>query len=209
MEVSSKDPVTDDDEFATVKAAAWAWLQRRSGFEGNGKSIQEFDHTHTTQRPSRHSRFKLEAMRYANENSSDGDESETSSSSSLVSSPARTDTTSLFDAYEIARISQQLDCLVIETKIHHELSRQRRVGNSWMHGGGSDTLVDMNNQKKLRKKLNPLSWLTYRSSWLSYGGICRSTEDVVEPRSFVRSKPLTNVSNGINHGKYTKPHLHC
>ncbi|KAI3951675.1 hypothetical protein MKW92_015826 [Papaver armeniacum] len=194
MEVSSKNPVQEnihdvDDELAAVKAAAWAWFQHGSGSEGNGKSIQEFDHAnYATQRPIRPSRFKLEAMRYANEISS-GDESE-ASSSSLVSSPTHTDTTSLFDAYEIARISQHLDCL-IETKLHREPSRKGRLGNSWMHGGG-DTLADMN-EKKLRKKLNPLSWLSYhRSTWLSYGGICRSTDDVVETRSFVVSRPRTN-----------------
>ncbi|KAI3909705.1 hypothetical protein MKW98_014122 [Papaver atlanticum] len=191
MEVSSKNPVEEnihdvDDELAAVKAAAWAWFQHGSGSEGNGKSIQEFDHAnYATQRPIRPSRFKIEAMRHANEISS-GDESE-ASSSSLVSSPTHTDTTSLFDAYEIARISQHLDCL-IETKLQRGPSRKGRLGNSWMHGCG-DTLVDMN-EKKLRKKLNPLSWLSYhRSSWLSYGGICRSTDDVVETRSFVVSRP--------------------
>ncbi|RZC57976.1 hypothetical protein C5167_005278 [Papaver somniferum] len=107
---------------------------------------------------------------------------------------------------EAMRISQQLDCL-IESKLHREPGRKGRLGNSWMHGGG-DTLVDMN-EKKLRKKLNPLSWLSYhRSSWLSYGGICRSTHDVVETRSFVRLQPRTNVPNGVSHRRYAKSYLH-
>ncbi|KAI3946509.1 hypothetical protein MKX01_017725 [Papaver californicum] len=206
MEVSSKSLVKEnihDDELAAVKAAALAWYQHRSGFEGKGKSIQEFDHANKIQRPIIQSRYKLEAMRYANEISS-GHESETSSSS-LVSSPTPTDTTSLFDAYDIARISQQLDSFIV-TKLHHEPSRQGRRGNSWMHGGG-DTLVDMN-EKKLRKKPNPLSWLSYRSSWLNYGGICRSTDDVVETRSFVGSRPRMDVPDGISHRRYAKSYLH-
>ncbi|KAI3976468.1 hypothetical protein MKX01_008326 [Papaver californicum] len=206
MEVTSKNLVKEnvlDDELAAVKAAAWAWYQHGSGFEGRGKSFQEFDHANKTQSPIRPSRFKLEAMRYANEISS-GHESETSSSS-LVPSPTQADTTSLFDAYDIARISQQFDSL-IETKLHHEPTRQGRRGNSWMHGGG-DTLVDMN-EKNLRKKLNPLSWLSYRSPWLSYGGICRSTDDVVETRSFVGSRPRMNIPSGISHRRYAKSHLH-
>ncbi|XWS75376.1 hypothetical protein CRYUN_Cryun01aG0081500 [Craigia yunnanensis] len=84
------------DKLALVKAAAWAWYQHGSGSEG--KPMREFDITRT-ERASKPSRYKLEAIR---NNTMEG---------SQTPSPIHTDN-SLLDSYEIEIISKRLDDLI-------------------------------------------------------------------------------------------------
>ncbi|XP_027337808.1 uncharacterized protein LOC113851505 [Abrus precatorius] len=92
------------DELAIVKAAAWAWYQHGSGYEGKGKS--EVDVTRT-QRVSRPSRYKLEAMRMAKEG------------------PSIQSNKSLLDTYEVQSISRQMDRLI---ESGHNISTNKNAG---------------------------------------------------------------------------------
>lgn len=100
------------DEFAVIKAAAWAWYQRGSGSQG--KQIREFDfmNWHRTPRPSR---YKLEAMKITS-----------CENESLLAS--HDDSSSLLDTYEIERISRELDFYIESSSGRHgDRSLHRRV----------------------------------------------------------------------------------
>ncbi|XP_019080461.1 uncharacterized protein LOC109123874 [Vitis vinifera] len=139
------------DPLATVKAAAWAWYQRGSGSEG--KPISEFQVTRARPAPIP-SRYKLEAMRMAEE----GPEKEGSSASSATSTPNLSHT-SLLDTYEIERISQQLDIL-IETS-----GKGIRTGTNLYKGSGT-------NSRKEKKKL--------KGFWARHAIVCGTEDDVLE-----------------------------
>ena len=103
------------DDLAIVKAAAWALFQRGSGSEGK-LMMREFDvaRTHHHQQTFKPSRYKLEAMKKIKECSTQEPSSPSppSSSSSHRPSPVRTEDNSLLDAYNVERISKQLDYLL-------------------------------------------------------------------------------------------------
>lgn len=113
------------DELAKVKAAAWAWYQNGSGAEG--RPMREYDLART-QRTSKPSRYKLEAMKVHQEQEDlILKQMPSSSSSPLIrpsSSSGRSSTTvvgekSLFDTYEIERISRELHSYIHSSRIEN------------------------------------------------------------------------------------------
>ena len=161
--IERKKPRGSTNELAVVKAAAWAWYQHGSGSEE--KQMREFDITRTRQAP-RPSRYKLEAMRIAME--------ESSSTTSPIHS-----NNSLLDAYEIESISKQLDCLV-ESSGSKFYTRFLARDN---HSQGNVTLVenDTNEMKKKKKKKVKGFWL------MRHAVVCGTREDVVDARAFKNS----------------------
>lgn len=137
------------DPSGAVKAAAWAWFQR--GSLSDGKPIDEF---HATRSRHAHapipSRYKLEALRMFEE-----DPEKEPSSLSSPSSPSNQSHTSLFDTYEIERISEQLDYLV------------KASTNLYKGGSGS-------NLKKEKKK-NLIGGF-----WARHAIVCGTKDDVLE-----------------------------
>ncbi|KAI3813797.1 hypothetical protein L1987_18532 [Smallanthus sonchifolius] len=95
--IKKEDPKVSSDELALVKVEAWTWYQRGSGFEQT--ALSEYDHIVT-----KPSMFKRETMEKAQENIS-------ASTHHLPKSLSRTSHvgSSLLDAYEIERISKDLD----------------------------------------------------------------------------------------------------
>ncbi|KAI3712690.1 hypothetical protein L1987_71252 [Smallanthus sonchifolius] len=97
--ITKEDPKVSSDELALVKVAAWTWYQRGSGFEQT--TLSECDHIVT--KPSMY-KHKRETMEKAQETLS-------ASTHHLPKSLSCTSHagSSLLDAYEIERISKDLD----------------------------------------------------------------------------------------------------
>ncbi|XVF20496.1 hypothetical protein REPUB_Repub12eG0005500 [Reevesia pubescens] len=145
------------DELAMVKAAAWAWYQHGSGSEG--KLMREFDITRT-QRSSRPSRYKLEAMR---KNSME--------QGSKTPTPIPTNN-SLLDSYEIESISKRLDHLIEFSgiKFYDELLS--------IDGDYQKNLVLDGGGRKKKKKSNKLKGFLLR-----HAAVCGKNQDV-DDRAF-------------------------
>lgn len=146
------------DEFAIIKAAAWAWFQRGSGSEG--KPIREFDFTnlHTPPKPSR---YKLEAM-----------EISSCENESLLASDNSGDSSSLLDTYEIERISRELDFYIESSSGRHGgvVSGDRRLHRRVVALSESDAsgMIGKGKGRKLMKGF-----------WFSHAAVCGSRDDVV------------------------------
>jgi len=135
MQVNRKESLEQNE---SAKAAAWAWYERGSWFDHkticvvDGKRPHEYIH--------RPSRYKLEAMKGSQKDCNDN---------------------SLFDMYEIERISRELCCYMESSKVE---CRYRTVEGSVM--------TEETKGKTTGKKYN---W-----GWRRHGIICGSSEDVVE-----------------------------
>ncbi|XP_058079232.1 uncharacterized protein LOC131227453 [Magnolia sinica] len=145
-----------DDELLIVKAAAWAWYQHGSGCER--RLSREFDLSRTS-RALGSSRFKLEAMR-------DVGRLRLESSNSIMG-PYLMDI-SLFDSYDIDRISRKLDCLLRSTSSSYDPC----IGDG-QDRRKSSARADEALRKKKVWKLNGF-WLRHAM------GMCGSRRDVVE-----------------------------
>ena len=149
------------DELAFVKAAAWAWYQHGSGSEG--KAMSEFDVTRT-QRTPRPSRYKLEAMRMANDEAKDQ-----GSSSSPIHNK-----NSLLDAYEVQSISRQLDNLLESNNNNHH-------NNKLVNGtDNTSSATSLDSGRRMVKKKSG------KGFWLRHAAVCGRGEDVVDPSSAFR-----------------------
>ncbi|KAL2551300.1 hypothetical protein Fot_04919 [Forsythia ovata] len=163
--MEKRNPRTSVDEFALVKAAAWAWYQHGSG--SDGKPMSEFDLTRFKNVP-KPSRYKLQAMKQVQET--------TDSSAAILS----VSNNSLLDKYEIERISRQLDFYIESSHVQHysgfyvgdstEKGTAAAVGQS---GGG----IGMKSKQKKMKELS-------KGFWFRHSKICGSRHDVVENISF-------------------------
>lgn len=163
------------DELAIIKAAAWAWYQRGSGFEG--RSVSEYDAARSSRVP-KPSRYKQEAMRRAQEEKKEEEIWLSSSFKSMVS-PSHTDN-SLLDRYEIERISKELDYYIKFSNTEHNGGSVNEN-----HGGRkSFSLSEIETSRiKGTKKKKKGFWL------LGNRMVCRSKDDVVENIGFLRRRP--------------------
>lgn len=133
------------DQSALTKSAAWAWHEHGSGL--NARSVREVDVRSSETEP-RPSRYKLELLR------------------NLQLDHTRTN--SLFDNYEIQRISKQLD--------HYIESSHAKY-----HGGAPPTAA-------ARKK--KMSTIMPRGFWSRHVPVCSSSRgDVVENRAGFERRP--------------------
>lgn len=118
------------DELAVVKAAAWAWHQNGSGAEG--KSRREFDLStthHQFQTTPKPSRYKLEATMMATKElhhhhhhrHQEEEEQKASSLPGIRSLTSDGNEKSLFDTYEIERISRELHSYMESSRVEHLL----------------------------------------------------------------------------------------
>ncbi|XP_050228876.1 uncharacterized protein LOC126678051 [Mercurialis annua] len=180
------------NDLTVVKAAAWAWYQHGSGSEG--KSIREFDvtnHHHHHNQAFRPSRYKLEAAKKIKEYSNN---QESSSTSSQIPSPVHTEDNSLLDAYEVERISEQLDCLLVSssnkfyTKLFQRDIDRQKISNTTTTttttttSSSSSSNIGFSNSV-IRKNKNFLKRL-----WMGHSITCGTREDV-DPRALERIKP--------------------
>lgn len=154
------------DELAVVKAAAWAWYQHGSGSEG--KHMREFDITRSRQAPGP-SRYRLEAMRIAEE-AMEGSRSRSSSTHSSIHT-----SNSLLDTFEVESISRQLDCLVGSSGNNFYT---RFLAGDNVHQENVKLLdnVDTGGMKKKKKKV--------KRFWPRHAIACGTMEDVVDARVF-------------------------
>lgn len=158
-------PKKNVDELAVVQAAAWAWYQHGSGYEG--KATREFDLTrgHQNLKPSR---YKLEAMK---KNESDPCSSTWEPSSLVLLSPTHTDM-SLLDSYEIGRIAKQFNSILDSSNICGD--RSGYGGGSGYREKGSTMSENGTIKKKMAGKIDGF--------WLRHAiGICSTRGEVVEP----------------------------
>ncbi|KAL3613535.1 hypothetical protein CASFOL_042569 [Castilleja foliolosa] len=118
MDRKYKSRVNFVDESALAKSAAWAWFQQGSS---SGQSVPEFD-VSRMKPESNPSRYKLEALKNVQKLALKSPEIK-------LSSP-RSSNGSLFDNYEIERISRQLDHYI-------ESSHAKQRG----HGSGESTVM--------------------------------------------------------------------
>ncbi|KAK1441306.1 hypothetical protein QVD17_07153 [Tagetes erecta] len=137
MQVNRKESL---DQNEITKAAAWAWYERGSWFDH--KTIREVDGRRPHEYTCRPSRYKLEAMKGSQKECNDN---------------------SLFDMYEIERISRELCCYMESSKVNR---RSRAVE------GSRSVVTEETKGKRTRKKYN---W-----GWRRHGIVCGSSEDVVE-----------------------------
>ncbi|KAK9070174.1 hypothetical protein SSX86_010574 [Deinandra increscens subsp. villosa] len=173
---------SDQNEF--TKAAAWAWYERGSWFEQN--TIRETD---LIRRPRddhkpRPSRYKVEAMKEARSCNI------SNVSKPLLCTTERVDNYSLFDTYEIERISRELCCYVESSRI-----------DGGDHGRRSNVSNEAKGGRKTAGKKN--NW-----GWRPQGIMCRSSrEDVIENTVLVgerrRRKTDTSMVRVKNSGRVT------
>ncbi|KAM7519837.1 hypothetical protein LguiB_018799 [Lonicera macranthoides] len=151
-------PPSIANDLAIVKAAAWAWYQRGSGSDGRPMTEHDFTRSHRAYVPSR---YKLEAMkRTCQESTTKGSHS----SPSLLSSPSYTDN-SLFDHYEIERISRELDYYMESSG--SQRSHRREAAWPEREKSGKKKSKSGNSKKK-------------SGFWSMRGGVvCGSKDDVV------------------------------
>lgn len=177
MEKRKTRPKSTEDEFAVVKAAAWAWYERGSGSEG--KPIREFDFTNSRRTPIP-SRYKIEAMKNTSIDELYSSLKTSRTSMSISSCPSFN--SSLMDNYEIDSISKDLDHY-IESCDHDDSAR---VGHG--HGSAHHRRVvavskiekgEVVSSKVKSKKLS-------RGGFLSrHAAICGSLNDVVSGRNHI------------------------
>lgn len=113
------------DELALTKAAAWAWYQHGSG-NGHNSSFREPELIRPTRSPTHPTRYKLEAL-LAAESESDSD------SDPKISSPGSAN--SLFDHYEIERISRHFERLISASANGRDRAKGKQVNGFWMRRG--------------------------------------------------------------------------
>uniref|UniRef100_A0A5B7BEM9 Uncharacterized protein n=1 Tax=Davidia involucrata TaxID=16924 RepID=A0A5B7BEM9_DAVIN len=165
-------------ESAIVKAAAWAWYQHGSGSEG--RPILEHDVTRT-RRAHEPSRYKLEAIKTAQE-AMEG----SYSSTSPILGPSHSDI-SLLDAYEIERISRQLDYYIESSDAEYygrlfdgdHRGTHRRIVSMLPESEASGGMKN----KKMSKKVPKGFW--HRRGVV----VCGSRNDVVETRGLEGGRP--------------------
>ncbi|XP_042483925.1 uncharacterized protein LOC122064283 [Macadamia integrifolia] len=145
------------DELDVMKAAAWEWYQHGSGSEG--KTVREFDLTRPRRSPGP-SRYKLEVMRMADDNTEEG----SSQSRSIIS---------LLDPYEVGRISKHLEYLIESTRDNYYDESHSSTGYQDRKKEGS--LPE--SKKKKKKEKNSKRFNGFFS--------CGSRGDVVEGRMLV------------------------
>ncbi|XP_052190033.1 uncharacterized protein LOC127799858 [Diospyros lotus] len=145
------------DELAMVKAAAWSWYQRGSG-SGRERPEREYCSFSRTRRCPRPSRYKLEAMNYDYSSAASPSRSEVRSNSHLL------------DAYEIERISRQLDS--------YKEGRNLEENNGFLgYGEPRASDVKTKTEKKQRSKRKSGFWKGHAVA------VCGSRiNDVVEIR---------------------------
>ncbi|KAL2531259.1 hypothetical protein Adt_04610 [Abeliophyllum distichum] len=158
--MEKRNPRASVDEFALVKAAAWAWYQH--GFGSDGKPMSEFDLTRFKNVP-KPSRYKLQDMKQVQET--------TDSSNN-----------SLLDKYEIERISRQLDLYIESSHVQHYggfyIGDSAEKGTAAVIGGGlSGGKTGMKSKQKKMKEIS-------KGYWFKHSKICGSRHDVVENMSF-------------------------
>lgn len=136
------------DELAIVKAAAWAWYQNGSGAEGKSRREYDLSTTHhqfqTTPKPSR---YKLEAMMMTTKKVHHHQEEQKASNSSNGNEK------SLFDTYEIERISRELHSYMESSRMEHLM---KSFGNKKFVSLLSQENGNKNNNKSLRKGFWPV-----------------------------------------------------
>lgn len=131
------------DELSITKAAAWAWYERGSWFEH--KSIRESDCRRKSDYTPIPSRYKLEAMKNVLHNEIDHDHVQPRTNGSLLHTQHVGK--SLFDKYEIDRISKELDCYIIKSNgVKH---RRRRMS---VDGGGHGGVVSLPEDSSVGKR---------------------------------------------------------
>ncbi|KAL2531260.1 hypothetical protein Adt_04611 [Abeliophyllum distichum] len=165
--MEKRNPRASVDEFALVKAAAWAWYQHGSG--SDGKPMSEFDLTRCKNVP-KPSRYKLQAMKQVQET--------TDSSAEILS----VSNNSLLDKYEIERISRQLDLYIESSHIQHysgfTVGDSAEKGTAATVGGGlSGGETGMKSKQKKMKEIS-------KGFWFRHSKMCGSRHDVVENISF-------------------------
>ncbi|KAA8547689.1 hypothetical protein F0562_004118 [Nyssa sinensis] len=114
------------DELAIVKAAAWSWYQRGSGSEG--RLMREYDVTRTC-RAHAPSRYKLEAMRKAQD-------SPISGGSSSVTDTSLLDTLFNGDGGGHRRIVSLPESEAISGVIKNKKMMRKKVKGFWVWPGG-------------------------------------------------------------------------
>lgn len=160
------------DEFAIIKAAAWAWYERGSGSEG--KPIREFEFTHMQRQP-KPSRYKLEAMNMTSNNGCASDHPLLVSDNISTSITCTTSSSSsLFDKYEIERISMDLDMYIKYS------SSSTSTYDGVVEGDGSNHQPKTTEDSEMSiigkgkgRKMKGYSWL------MRHGAVCGSRNDVV------------------------------
>lgn len=172
MERRKPKPKAIEDELALIKAAAWAWYERGSGFEG--RPIREFDFTNSRKTPTP-SRYKIEAMK----NTKNDEYSSIKMSRASVSvSPCPSFNSSLLDNYEMESISKDLDHY-IESRDH---DGSARVG----HGSADHRrVVALSKIEKgeVVSKLKSTKKLSKGGFLLRHAAVCGSLNDVVAARN--------------------------
>ncbi|KAI3781220.1 hypothetical protein L2E82_11229 [Cichorium intybus] len=154
------------DELAITKAAAWAWYERGSWFEHN--SIRETDCRRTSDYIRRPSRYKLEAMKTPEINET-LDSHPCVNSSLLCTERVQN---SLFDMYEIERISKDLDCYVESSAVKH---RRKSVAGG---GHGDRRGVSLSEGTKGKRESKSKSEKR-KGFWIGRPLTCGSSRDVV------------------------------
>ncbi|KAK9091450.1 hypothetical protein Sjap_024627 [Stephania japonica] len=218
----AKASTTDEDhEIAVVKAAAWAWYQRRSGSDGM-PIVREFDATTRlyTPRAQVMSRFKHEAMvsnmtKNCSSNShEDYDQYLDKSPISFTLSPTKSDAASsvLLDPYEIQSIYKRLENLIIDHDNQSSYSTISSGGRAIYYDGmyNSEGLTSAgdNDRRRLkatvaasrreaggRTKTRKNKGLMYLLSFRHGTMLCGSKGNhVVEPRVLGGLRPMVQRS---------------
>ncbi|KAH7656033.1 hypothetical protein IHE45_18G052600 [Dioscorea alata] len=118
------------DELAITKAAAWAWYQHGSGKGHN--SFRETELTRPTRSPSHPTRYKLETL-LASASASASESDSDSDPDPKLSSPGSAN--SLFDHYEIERISRHFERLISASDNGRDRAKGKQVNGFWMRRG--------------------------------------------------------------------------
>ncbi|KAM6550718.1 hypothetical protein CsatB_000526 [Cannabis sativa] len=141
---------TPPDESAVVKAAAWAWYHHGSGSEG-GNSAREYDVAMMARHVPRPSRYKQEATKLRGNVDHD------------VSSKPTVECLSLFDSYELRRISMQLDSLMDCSNDEESFS-------------DNDSVISSSSRNKKKMNLKKV----IRGFWVRHAvAVCSTGEDQV------------------------------
>lgn len=174
------------DQYAIMKAAAWAWYERGSWFEH--KSVRESDYRRTCDYTPRPSRYKLEAMKKPQKETHESQscrngllldtehvcvsiQPQNQQSYALMADTEHVDKP-LLDTYEIERISEELDCYLESSSVEH----RRKSVDGGGHGGHRRRTVALTEGTKSASKSKK-----NKGFWTGRRIVCGSSrDDVVE-----------------------------
>ncbi|KAI3668943.1 hypothetical protein L6452_40160 [Arctium lappa] len=174
------------DQFAIMKAAAWAWYERGSWFEH--KTVRESDYRGIRDYTPRPSRYKLEAMQKPQKETHESQscrngplvdiehvyasiQPQNQESYALVADTEHVDK-SLLDMYEIEMISKGLDCYIESSSVEH----RRRSVDGGDHGGHHRRTMALSEGTKSTSKSKK-----NKGFWGRHRIVCGSSrDDVVE-----------------------------